>query len=195
LLIANLLKAHDLEFKGIHLIAEMSGETTGQKDPYTNILRLTTSNISAILGGCDSLVASQFTDGQVEFATRIAKNIQLMLKHEAHLNKVANPAGGSYFIEQLSTEISKKAWIYFKELEQSGGFAENIKSGKIQKDIRTSAKAKLRSFQTEENILIGVNKYPNPDAATSFVVMAKKESVIIEILQPINYAQFLESEN
>lgn len=194
LLIANLLKANGLDYKGIHLIAEVSNETVSREDPYTNILRLTTSNISAVIGGCDSLIASPFMLDEIEFATRIAKNVQLMLKHEAHLNKVANPANGSYFIEQLSVEISEKAWLYFKELEQSGGLIDNLTSGKIQKDITASAGEKLKAYQGNQKILIGVNKYKNPDAVKSSDTIAKKERGLIDALHPINYAQRLENE-
>ena len=195
LLIANLLKANDLNYNDLHIIAEVSNETTSLKDSYTNILRFTTSNISAVIGGCDSLVALPFSSDQKEFATRISKNIQLMLKHEGHFNKVANPANGSYFIEQLSVELSEKAWEYFKELEQSGGFIENMRKGTIQKNIVKSARERMNTYRNNEKILIGVNKYQIPGSGKANPKAIKKEKNAIEPLQTINYAQELESEN
>ncbi|MFZ2338189.1 MAG: methylmalonyl-CoA mutase family protein [Bacteroidales bacterium] len=101
-------------------------------DPYINMLRTQTEAMSAILGGADSLTVLPFDIAACpsdEFSERMARNQQLILKEEAWFGKVADPAAGSYYIENLTSLIADNAWKLFLEMEKAGGFLEALNSG------------------------------------------------------------------
>jgi methylmalonyl-CoA mutase len=99
------------------------------ENPHTNLLRTQTEAMSAVLGGTDSLTVEPFDivfRQPDEFSERIARNQQLILKEEAYFDKVADPAGGSYYIENLTSLIADTAWKLFLEVEEQGGFIEAL---------------------------------------------------------------------
>lgn len=101
-------------------------------DPYINMLRTQTEAMSAILGGTDSLTVNPFDIAACkpdDFSERMARNQQLILKEESWFGKVADPAAGSYYIENLTSLIAENAWKLFLELENKGGFLETLNSG------------------------------------------------------------------
>jgi len=111
-------------------------------DPYNNMLRTQTEAMSAILAGTDSLTIQSFDiviRQPGEFSERIARNQQLILKEESCFDKVADPAGGSYYIEKLTSLIADSSWKLFLEIENQGGFIDTLRSGFIQKKILESA--------------------------------------------------------
>lgn len=133
------------------------------KDANTNMLRSTSQAIAAVTAGCDSLYIHPY-NGKYddEFAQRIASNVQLMLKEEAEMHKVADPAGGSYFMEELTRKLAAGAWKLFKETENAGGFISSLEKNLVQPAIEKAAKEKKDAFKNGKIILTGVNKFPNP---------------------------------
>ena len=104
-------------------------------DHYSNLLRQTTEAMSAIIGGTQSLTVRPFDAvfGKTgEFSQRLARNLQIILKEEAHLDKVADAAGGSYYIENLTKKIIAQSWKLFLEIEEKGGYIKAFKDGFIQ---------------------------------------------------------------
>ena len=93
-------------------------------DPYTNVLRVTTEAMSAAIGGCDALTVSR-----LDLTTHLALNVQRILAEEAHLNAVADPAGGSYYIEALTAALAREAWKLFQKIESDGGYTPALASG------------------------------------------------------------------
>jgi methylmalonyl-CoA mutase len=133
-------------------------------DPYVNLLRTQTEAMSAILGGTDSLTVEPFDivfRNPDEFSERIARNQQLILKEEAYFDKVADPAAGSYYIENLTSLLAENAWKLFLEIEECGGFLACLKSGFIQKKLSESGTKKQNDVATRKIILLGTNQYPN----------------------------------
>ena len=134
-------------------------------DPYVNMLRGTTEAMSAALGGVDSLEVlgfdHPFEEEQTAFSSRIARNVQLLLKEESHFDQVVDPAGGSYYIENLTASIAEQAWKLFLELEEKGGYVEAYKAGFIKQQIEASADKKRKNLATRREILLGTNQYPN----------------------------------
>jgi methylmalonyl-CoA mutase len=133
-------------------------------DPYVNLLRTQTEAMSAVLGGTDSLTVDPFDmvfRKPDEFSERIARNQQLLLKEEAYFDKTADPAGGSYYIENLTSMIADNAWKLFVEIEEQGGFISSLKSGFIQKIINESANIRTTDVARKKEILLGTNQYPN----------------------------------
>ncbi|MCW7482983.1 methylmalonyl-CoA mutase family protein [Leptospira kanakyensis] len=134
-------------------------------DPYVNMLRGTTAAMSAVMGGADFVSVLPFDSeysAQQELGKRIARNSQLLLRYESYLDKVEDPAAGSYYLEVLTKKLAESAWAKFQGLEKDGGFGEAIKKGSIQKDIRDRADKKRNSLATKKEILLGTNQYPLP---------------------------------
>lgn len=133
-------------------------------DPYVNMLRGTTEAMSASIAGVHSLEVLPFDityQQPTEFSYRIARNVQLLLKHESHFDNVTDPAGGSYYIENLTNEIAEQAWALFKEIEQRGGYIQAFKSGYIKEQIDASAEKKNKQIATRRMTLLGTNQFPN----------------------------------
>ena len=145
-------------------------------DLNNNMLRSSTQALSAVLGGCQSITVTPF-DASIrranDFSDRMARNTQIIIRDEAFAGKVTDIASGSYFIENLTTEIAEKAWEFFLEIEKQGGFKANMDNGNISKwvsETRDEAWAKAKSGETT---VLGVNKFPNG--------MEDKESLFSEV--------------
>jgi len=133
-------------------------------DPYVNMLRTTTGTMSAILGGVDSFKVLPFDipfEKPTEFAERIARNQQLILKEESYLDKVADPAAGSYYIENLTHSLVEESWKLFMQLQDEGGFVASLRKGSVQKMISESAQKRDLNIAIRREILLGTNQYPN----------------------------------
>jgi len=163
-------------------------------DPYVNLLRTQTEAMSAILGGTDSLTIEPFDivfRHPDEFSERIARNQQLILKEEAYFDKVADPAGGSYYIENLTNLIAESAWELFLEIEDLGGFLSCLKSGFVQTKLSESAAKRENDIATRKTILLGTNQYPNTlekisDTVDLNKVFGKKSVDTDLVVGPIN---------
>ena len=98
--------------------------TKTQRDPWVNMLRATAECTAAVLGGAQSIATAPF-DSAIgpadELAQRVARNTQVVLREESHLGKVADPAGGSWFIERLTSDLARAAWDEFRSIEAAGG--------------------------------------------------------------------------
>jgi methylmalonyl-CoA mutase len=139
-------------------------------DPYINLLRTQTEAMSAALGGTDSLTVEPFDTifrQPDEFSERIARNQQLLLKEESFFDKVADPAGGSYYIEKLTSLIADCSWKLFLTVQDMGGFLSALENGYIQKDLKESADQKRENISMRKEILLGTNQYPDFDEKVS----------------------------
>jgi methylmalonyl-CoA mutase len=135
-------------------------------DLYVNMLRTTTESFSGVIGGVDSLETDAFdlvANDDNPFARRIARNQQLILGEEAHFTKVADPAGGCYYIESLTAELAEISWKIMQEIEESGGMVRSLRSGKIHAMIEKTAKARIDAVHKRRDVFVGVNMYANPD--------------------------------
>ena len=133
-------------------------------DPYVNMLRGTTEAMSATIAGVHSLEVTPFDaafEAPTEFSKRIARNVELLLKNESHFDQVVDPAGGSYYVENLTQSIAAEAWKLFLEIEEKGGYTEAYKAGLIVERIKASAAAKDKNIATRRQTLLGANQYPN----------------------------------
>ena len=150
-------------------------------DPYVNMLRGTTEAMSAAIAGVHSMEVTPFDrsfEDPNEFSKRIARNVQLLLKHESHFDQVVDPAGGSYYIENLTQSIANEAWKLFLEIEEKGGYTEAYKSGMIVERVKASAAAKDKNIATRRQALLGANQYPN------FTEVAPKEVTAEAVTRP-----------
>jgi len=122
----------------IHACTASLDKTEG--DPYMNLLRVTTEALSAIFGGCDSL-----TVRPCGFDPHLAENVHHILQEESHLDNVADPAAGSYYVETLTDELARAAWKLFQEIEAAGDFSRYQESGSL-----TLALAEARAAREKE---------------------------------------------
>ena len=133
-------------------------------DPYVNMLRSTTEAMSSAVAGADSISVLPFDGAYKEaddFGYRIARNQQLLLKEESYLDKIADPAAGSYYIENLTDQIAKGAWEHFVKIEEMGGFCKAIRQGYVQDEIEKTAQQRDLDIATRKTTILGTNQYPN----------------------------------
>lgn len=133
-------------------------------DPYVNMLRTQTEAMSAVLGGTDSLTLLPFDfiyEKPTEFAERIARNQQALLKEETGFDKIADPAAGAYYIEALTASIAEQAWRLFLEVQNKGGFIAAFRDGSIQSQIKAMAEKRKKAVATCHENLLGINQFPN----------------------------------
>ena len=127
--------------------------------PYTNLLRGTTEAMAAVVGGCDVLTVRPFDDllkPPGEFSDRIARNVSLLLAEESHLDKVADPSAGSYYIETLTYQLVESAWALFLRVEEKGGLTKATDF--MQSEIEQSYQAKVEAVRRGK-VLVGVTKF------------------------------------
>ncbi len=161
-------------------------------DQHTNILRATTSAMAAVLGGCNTLKILPFEVGHEPasaFSRRIARNIQLILRDEAHLDKIADPAGGAYFIEHLTAELVKQAWKKFQSAEQEGGFLPYLESGKLRDELEAAAQHKTLLFREGKLKMIGVNCYQQNGSEWPEEKLQELHTGDFPVLRPFRLAQ------
>ena len=133
-------------------------------DSKVNMLRATTQAMSAVLGGCDILRVLPYNTAWKngdDFSKRIARNVQLLLKEESYFDKVIDPAGGSYYIENLTDKLAQKAWEKFRKIEKKGGFIGLMDSGNLNREVKEDAQVQLDLFNSGATKILGVNIFPN----------------------------------
>ncbi len=133
-------------------------------DPYVNMLRSTTEAMSSAIAGADSISVLPFDNAYKEaddFGYRIARNQQLLLKEESYLDKIVDPAAGSYYIENLTNDIAQGAWKHFLEVEEAGGYCKALRSGLVQDAVEATARKRDLDIATRRTTILGTNQYPN----------------------------------
>lgn len=134
-------------------------------DPYVNMLRTTTESFSAVVGGSDAITTNPFDllyKQPDNFSNRIARNTQIILRDESHLDQVIDPAAGSFFVEKLTNDVCEASWSLFKQIQDLGGMLEAIKSGFVQSEVKKVAEARKLDYAKRKSVLVGTNMYVNP---------------------------------
>ena len=133
-------------------------------DAHVNLLRSQTEAMSAALAGVDSITSTPFDVTYKmpdDFSERIARNQQFLLKEESHLDKVVDPAGGSYYVETLTVSLGQEAWKLFLDVEDKGGFLACVNDGSVQAAVRETSERRHTDVARRKEILLGTNQYPN----------------------------------
>lgn len=152
------------ELRKMHLSAETSVFTKTVYDPYVNMLRAANEAFAAVVGGVDYLHVGRFDETvkeTSEFAERVARNTQLVLKEEALLDQVIDPAGGSWYVESITNELIEKAWELFLLIEEKGGVFSALQSGYLQTEIHEIKNQRMEDTLTRKQSIVGTNKYAN----------------------------------
>jgi len=131
-------------------------------DTPVNLLRGNAQAMSAVLGSVDSLTVHPFDTEQPELAERMAINTQHLMRDEAGLHRVIDPAAGSYYVEHLTDIIGRHAWDFFKKIEEMGGYTVANATGFLAEEFDRTDAAYSAEVENLDRILVGVNKYPSP---------------------------------
>jgi len=148
----------------MHVCAYTSEYNQTLFDSYVNLLRSQTETMSAAIANVDSIVVTPFDkpyEIPTEFAERIARNQQLLLKEEAHFDKLVDVSGGSYTIEHLTDAIAKEGWKLFLAVEEAGGFLTEALKGNIVNAVNASNDKRHAAAATRREFILGTNQFPN----------------------------------
>lgn len=156
------LGAQNDKSKMLRTHCQTSGVSLQEQDPYNNVIRTTLEALAAVLGGTQSLHTNALDEAlalPTDFSARIARNTQLVLQEESGVTNVADPLGGSYYIETLTAEITGKARELMVEVDALGGMTQAVASGMPKARIEAAAAAKQASVDKGDTVIVGVNKY------------------------------------
>lgn len=135
-----------------------------RRDPWVNLLRTTAACFAAGVAGAEGVTVRPFNAAlglPDAFGRRLARNTQMILQEEASLNRVIDPAGGSWYMESLTEAIARAAWREFQAIEAEGGMIEAVRGGKIQKRIASAAAAREKNIGKRKDPITGVSEFPN----------------------------------
>ena len=186
-----------------HILAKPTLRNKTIYDYNVNMLRTTTECMSAVLGGADAvenIAYDALYHKTNEFGDRISRNQLLILKEESYFDKVNNPADGAYYIENLTQQLAEKGLELFKDIEKNGGLISQLIEGTIQRKINEAATKEQELFNSGKEVLLGTNKYPNPQDKMShdlelypFVKQNPRKTLITPIIEK-RLAEALEQE-
>ncbi|MDB5234530.1 MAG: hypothetical protein JWR44_1523 [Hymenobacter sp.] len=153
----------------LRIHAATSSWTQTTLDAHTNLLRHTTEAMSAVMGGADSLSVAPFDSlfaEANEFSARLARNLSVLLREEAGLGRVQDPAAGSYYLETLTDQLAREAWLVFQRMEAAGGLPKV--RGQMQEEIKAMAGETFRRIASGQQVIVGTNSFQNRDEQFSF---------------------------
>ena len=141
---------------------QTSGVSLMEQDAYNNIVRTTVEAMAAVLGGTQSLHTNSFDEAlalPTTFSARIARNTQLILSEETGITNVIDPLAGSYYLESLTSSMVVEANKLISEIDDVGGMVKAIEKGIPKMRIEESSAKRQAKVDSEEQIIVGVNKY------------------------------------
>ncbi len=141
---------------------QTSGWSLTAQDPFNNVARTCIEASAAAFGGTQSLHTNALDEAialPTDFSARIARNTQIYLQEETQITRTVDPWAGSYYVESLTHEIAEKAWKLIEEVEELGGMTKAIEAGIPKMRIEEAAARKQARIDSEQDVIIGVNKY------------------------------------
>lgn len=148
-----------------YIFAETSLRNKTKNDEENNLIRSTLELAAAMIGGADAVFANDYKmKDKTTLSEEISFKQEIVLAYESIINVFDDAADGSFYVEEISQQMAEKAWKYFLEIEENGGYLESLKNGKIQKDVYSSAVAEQKWVEEGKIKLIGVNLYPKLEA-------------------------------
>ena len=141
---------------------QTSGWSLTEQDPFNNVARTCIEAAAAVFGGTQSLHTNALDEAialPTDFSARIARNTQLYLQSETQITKTVDPWAGSEFVEKKTEEIAKKAWKLIQEIEELGGMTKAIEAGIPKLRIEEAAAKKQARIDSNQDTIVGVNKY------------------------------------
>jgi methylmalonyl-CoA mutase N-terminal domain/subunit len=161
------LGATDIAAQKLRFHTQTGGSTLTAQQPLNNIARIANQAMAAVLGGTQSLHTNGYDEAislPSEEAAKLALRTQQILAFESGVAATADPLAGSYFIEELTDEMEKAAWVYINKIDEMGGSVNAIESGYIQNEIASSSYEYQKDIENGQRIIVGVNQYTDTDA-------------------------------
>lgn len=159
---------------------QTAGCTLTAQQPENNIVRVTMQALAAVLGGTQSLHTNSFDEAlalPTEDSVRIALRTQQIIAYESGVTSTIDPLAGSYYLEWLTSEIERRAQEYLDKIDEMGGMLVAIERGYVQQQIQDSAYAYQKAIESEEQIVVGVNKFQIEEKGTSREILKVDPSV------------------
>lgn len=144
--------------------ARVSKRVLTLRDPYVNLLRNAAACFAAGIGGADAITSVPFDSvaGLPDSVSRrIARNTALILQEEAHLHRVIDPAGGSWYLDWLTDQVARQAWSIFQEIERKGGMLQALSNGWISEQIDSAFAPRAKNLARRKEGITGVSEFPN----------------------------------
>ena len=154
--------ARNAKSKMLRTHCQTSGVSLTEQDPWNNVVRTTIEAMAAVLGGTQSLHTNSFDEAialPTDFSARIARNTQLILAEESGIPNVADPLGGSYYVEALTAQLADQTWALIEEVEGLGGMTGAVAEGMPKRRIEEAAAARAAKVDRGETVIVGVNRY------------------------------------
>src|SRR5712692_58714 len=169
---------------------QTAGSTLTAQQPEVNVVRTTIQALAAVLGGTQSLHTNAMDEAlalPTEDAARVALRTQQVIAHESGVADTVDPLAGAYAIEELTTEIEQRVVAYLNKIDAMGGTLRAIETGYIQREIQNAAYEYQRAVETEEAIVVGVNRFQNDEGplVKTLRVDASIEKTLIERLRAL----------
>ena len=161
--------ANDPKSMMLRFHSQTAGSTLTAQQPEVNVVRTTIQALAAVLGGTQSLHTNSMDEAlslPTEHAARIALRTQQVIAHESGVADTADPMAGSYAIEELTTQLEKRAIDYIEKIDAMGGMLAAIESGYVQREIQQAAYDYQRAVESQEAIVVGVNRFQVPEDQT-----------------------------
>ena len=159
---------------------QTSGVSLTEQDPWNNVVRTTIEGMAAVLGGTQSLHTNSFDEAialPTDFSARIARNTQLILAEESGIAHVADPLGGSYYVESLTRQMADQAWALIEEVESLGGMTAAVADGMPKRRIEEAAAARAARTDRGEDVIVGVNRYRLAEEAQHDILQIDNDKV------------------
>jgi len=168
---------------------QTSGWSLTEQDPFNNVARTTIEATAAAFGGTQSLHTNALDEAialPTDFSARIARNTQIYLQQETSITKTVDPWGGSYYVENLTQDIAKKAWTLIQEIEDLGGMTKAIEAGIPKLRIEEAAARKQARIDSGQDLIIGVNKYVLDKEDPLHILEVDNETVRKQQIEQLN---------
>jgi methylmalonyl-CoA mutase len=149
----------------LRLVARTSWRTKTRWDAKTNLLRETLESFAAVVGGCDVLLARPFDGGATELGRRLRLTLPLVLRDEARLAEVADPAGGSWALEALTGRLAEETWNELQRIEGEGGLLQSLASGALAARMERVAEGRRLALRTRREPVTGISLHPRQESA------------------------------
>lgn len=156
--------APEVAMPSLHAVC--SPRTQSQRDPWVNMLRVTTEVFAAALGGADLVTPLSFDEALGEVSShgrRVARNTALVLREESHLGRVVDPGGGAYYVEARTEQLAREAWSRFAALERDGGVAKALTTGALRQRLDAAWAKRAAAIGRRKEPVLGVSEFANLD--------------------------------
>ncbi len=144
------------------MLSQTSGASLPAQEPLNNVARVALQALAGVLGGVQAMHTCAYDEAldiPTEEAVRVAVKTQRIVEHETGVTDVADPLGGSYYVEYLTDRIEEEAWKYLDRIEEMGGYIAALQKGYLQREIGESAQRDQERVESGERVIVGVNKY------------------------------------